>query len=254
MKYSTGKLIRWFNHKGYGFIKPETGEDIFIHISALKSGSGKPRIGDIIRFEISIDDNGKRRAINVKIEGSENNLKVTPFNKGRKTTDTSHNKKRLNRYSAKAKKPSKILKSALVFIIAILGFSLNSFQQSDVDFIHPTEKLELKAGDTLYRAYKNKQSDVQVAGTGIVSRTLADDTTGSQHQRFILKLASGQTLLVAHNIDLAPRINALRAGDKVDFYGEYEWNANGGVLHWTHKDPRAKHKSGWLRHKGVTYQ
>ena len=36
--------------------------------------------------------------------------------------------------------------------------------------------------------------------------TLPDDNKGTRHQRFILKLSSGQTLLVAHNIDLADKI------------------------------------------------
>jgi len=83
---------------------------------------------------------------------------------------------------------------------------------------------------------------------------LPDDTSGSRHQRFILKLSSGQTLLVAHNIDLAPRISSLRVGDAVQFYGEYEWNQKGGVLHWTHRDSRGSHVAGWLRHQGKTYQ
>ena len=89
---------------------------------------------------------------------------------------------------------------------------------------------------------------------GIVIRILSDDTQGSQHQRFILKLASGKTLLIAHNIDLAPRINSLREGDSVEFYGEYEWNSKGGVLHWTHHDPRGRHENGWLKHDSSTYQ
>lgn len=50
------------------------------------------------------------------------------------------------------------------------------------------------------------------------------------NQKFIVKLASGQTLLVAHNIDVAPRIQSLRAGDRVQFSGEYEWNDKGGVI------------------------
>ena len=67
-------------------------------------------------------------------------------------------------------------------------------------------------------------------------------------------MSNGQTLLVAHNIDLAPRIEGLRTGDTVEFYGEYEWNPKGGVIHWTHHAPNNDHVGGWLRHAGRTYQ
>ncbi|WP_100914578.1 DUF3465 domain-containing protein [Pseudoalteromonas spongiae] len=106
----------------------------------------------------------------------------------------------------------------------------------------------------LSNAYKNQQSDIQVKGSGTVLRVLPDDNNGSRHQKFILRLASKQTLLVAHNIDLAPRISNLKVGDKVEFYGEYEWTKKGGVMHWTHKDPRNKHAHGWLKHKGKVYE
>jgi hypothetical protein len=94
----------------------------------------------------------------------------------------------------------------------------------------------------------------QVRGSGTVIRILSDDDTGSRHQRFILRLPSGQTLLIAHNIDLAPRIPALHAGDRVSFYGEYAWNNKGGVIHWTHRDPAGRHIAGWLEHDGRRYQ
>ncbi|HGH8112621.1 TPA: DUF3465 domain-containing protein, partial [Vibrio cholerae] len=106
----------------------------------------------------------------------------------------------------------------------------------------------LHANDSvLQQAYKSQQSDLQVQGFGKVVKVLPDDNDGSKHQKFILKLNSGQTLLVAHNIDLAPRIPNLQVGDSVEFYGEYEWNKKGGVLHWTHKDPQNRHAHGWLK-------
>lgn len=103
-------------------------------------------------------------------------------------------------------------------------------------------------------AHAAQRSNVQVQGAGEVARVLPDDSNGSRHQRFILRLASGLTVLVAHNIDLAPRIDALQAGDIVEYFGEYEWNEKGGVVHWTHHDPRGSHVGGWLRHDGRTYQ
>ena len=108
-------------------------------------------------------------------------------------------------------------------------------------------------GRSLATAYEHRQSNIQVSGSGRVVRMLADDNNGSRHQKFIIRLASGQTVLVAHNIDLAPRIDGLREGDTVEFFGEYEWNAKGGVVHWTHHDPNGYHESGWVRHKGRVY-
>lgn len=107
---------------------------------------------------------------------------------------------------------------------------------------------------SLKEAYENHQSNVQVKGNGTVIRVLKDDNQGSRHQKFILKLTSGQTILIAHNIDIAPRINSISIGDTVQFYGEFEWNKKGGVVHWTHKDPNRHHINGWLKHKGNLYQ
>ena len=63
-----------------------------------------------------------------------------------------------------------------------------------------------------------------------------------------------RTLLIAHNIDIVPRIDNLRVGDRVTFNGVYEWNDKGGVVHWTHRDPSGNHATGWLKHKGKTYE
>ena len=104
------------------------------------------------------------------------------------------------------------------------------------------------------RAFKNRTSNVQVEGEGVVTRILADDLAGGRHQRFVVRLASGQTVLIAHNIDIAPRVVGLQKGDSVRFYGEYVWNEKGGMVHWTHHDPKGSHTAGWLKHNGRTYQ
>ena len=98
------------------------------------------------------------------------------------------------------------------------------------------------------------RANTQFEAEGIVEKVLPDDLKGSRHQRFIVRLASGRTVLIAHNIDLAPRVADLKAGDSMSFSGEFEENDRGGVVHWTHHDPAGRHVDGWIRHDGRTYQ
>ena len=109
-------------------------------------------------------------------------------------------------------------------------------------------------GGRIARLFEEQRSGEMVEGVGVVDRLLRDDQEGSRHQRFVLRFSSGQTLLVSHNIDLAPRIVDLREGDRVIFRGQYEWNDLGGVLHWTHHDPDLRRQGGWLEHRGATYR
>jgi molybdopterin converting factor small subunit len=146
------------------------------------------------------------------------------------------------------------------YLYHIPGINTSSIQeqtpsthfQSD-NIVHKTQRT-LPANNPLHDAFANQRSGIQVQGEGSVIRLLKDDLSGSRHQRFILRLKSGQTVLVAHNIDLAPKINRLKKGDTVAFYGQYEWNTKGGIIHWTHHDPGKRHIDGWLKHNGRTYQ
>lgn len=104
------------------------------------------------------------------------------------------------------------------------------------------------------KAFRNKQSDIIVTQSGKVLKVLPDDTKGSRHQRILAKVNSGHTVLIAHNIDLAPRLNALKSGDTIRFKGEYEWNEKGGVVHWTHHDPAKRHVGGWIEFDGRRYE
>lgn len=105
----------------------------------------------------------------------------------------------------------------------------------------------------ILEAFAAKRSNLLVEVRGRVKRKLADDTEGSPHQKWILELASGHTVLVAHNLDLAPRV-PLEAGDELLVRGEYEYSREGGVLHWTHDDPKGKHPGGWVELRGKRYE
>jgi hypothetical protein len=113
---------------------------------------------------------------------------------------------------------------------------------------------ELTAEGDVERLFSDRQSGVMVEFSGSVVRVLADDREGSRHQRFIVELDSGHTVLVSHNIDLAPRVKAMAPGDVLDVRGQYEWNERGGVVHWTHHDPDGRRQGGWIKRAGETYR
>lgn len=148
----------------------------------------------------------------------------------------------------------------ILLIAAYFGLDLSGHKQNQPPSSvmpkaqHTETTLSNNGTDTIKAAYEQRQSNVQVQGSGRVKAILRDDNDGSRHQKFILVLKNGLSILVAHNIDLAPKIPNLKKGDVVDFYGEYEYNPKGGVLHWTHRDPQNRHESGWLKHDGQIYQ
>ena len=148
-------------------------------------------------------------------------------------------------------------KLLLVAVALLIGYTVINFQHRVSTNNEPpliSESFTEDSDAIIASAFSNQEYNIQVTGQGRVLRLLPDDNDGSRHQKFIVKLSSGQTLLIAHNIDLADRISSLREGDLVQFYGEYEWNEKGGVIHWTHQDPNGAHVGGWLPHQGQRYQ
>lgn len=144
----------------------------------------------------------------------------------------------------------------LLFVVIIALGAYYAVQTHKVPALttYATAEVIQDGAAQLQAAYQNNESDLQVQGSGQVIRVLPDDNKGSRHQKFLLQLSTGQTILIAHNIDLAQRIDGLQDGDTVEFYGEYEWNEKGGVIHWTHHDPSGRHTDGWLKHNGTVYQ
>jgi hypothetical protein len=102
--------------------------------------------------------------------------------------------------------------------------------------------------------FRKQQSDTWVETSGVVKKVLPDDTTGDKHQRFIVRVATGIEILIAHNIDVASRVPA-EQGDTITFRGEYEWTEKGGTVHFTHA-PKFKRRDpgGWIDFDGKRYE
>ncbi|MEO8161413.1 MAG: DUF3465 domain-containing protein [Arenimonas sp.] len=114
----------------------------------------------------------------------------------------------------------------------------------------PSRAEEPADDGSLARAIAAHAEDVAVTGHGMVLKLLADDREGSPHQRIVLRVPGGTTVLIAHNLELAAPVEPLAVGDELEFSGEYVWNEKGGVVHWTHPDPRGHHRAGWIHRLG----
>lgn len=156
----------------------------------------------------------------------------------------------------------KIISALLLLVCIVLLGQLNkSGDSNDISTSVSLPKAQTKQiehasknASNIENAFQQQRSDIDVEGSGRVIKVLADDQSGSRHQKFLLEIASQHSILIAHNIDLAPRIENIQVGDTVYFKGEYQWNPKGGVVHWTHHDPQGKHIGGWLEHNGNRYQ
>lgn len=232
-----GKITSWNDDKGYGFITPSSGEgQVFAHIRAFKYQARRPEVNRLVTYILSADKQGRICAAEVTMSAAP---VVEKSDQGNRAF-------------------SSVFAGLLLVVVAVSlygGFGkTKGLRQLSGSPVAQATTEQTSSYDAVQAAFNKQRSGVQVNGEGVVSKLLADDNDGSRHQRFILTLPSGQTLLVSHNIDLAPRIASLKPGDSVSFNGVYEWNDKGGVIHWTHSDPSGRHEAGWLRHAGQTYQ
>ena len=148
--------------------------------------------------------------------------------------------------------------AAAVLVLAVWWLARESGPPApDTAALAPVGSGEVAASrqsDPAAAAFARGASNEWMEVSGTVDRLLADDNDGSRHQRFILRTSPDHTVLVAHNIDLAPRLEGLRAGDALHLRGEYEWNDRGGGIHWTHHDPQGRLAGGFITWKDRRYE
>ena len=165
-------------------------------------------------------------------------------------------------YPFKRNLSRKMRRILFMTIAAIIASGINYYNNyhtaNDVSVTHSnshefTELQQQQAINKIKKAKNNTNAQFWVGFNGKIVQKLADDNKGSRHQKFLISPAPDLTLLVAHNIDLASRI-PIKVGNAISLFGRYEWNHRGGVIHWTHHDPKGKKKGGWIKANGKVYR
>ena len=186
-------------------------------------------------------------------------------------TLNTNNKKRRN-YTFKRKLNRKVRRIIFMLVAVAIATGVNyyntNFKDSDSSNTELNEnhnnsslqntdqfskKHQSQALAKLEKAKDKTNSQFWLGLNATVIKLLKDDLTGSRHQKFLIKVENGMTLLVSHNIDLAPRV-PLKKNDQISLQGRYEWNNRGGVIHWTHHDPKGKKAGGWISINGKKYK
>ncbi|MEM7282987.1 MAG: DUF3465 domain-containing protein [Pseudomonadota bacterium] len=138
--------------------------------------------------------------------------------------------------------------------LLIIGLVVAYFESNQSQPVGESQRATTpEQGHPVVQAFNERRSDLWLTTSGVVDRVLPDDNKGSRHQRFLLRVTDGHTVLVAHNIDLASKV-PLSRGDSISLRGEYEWNEKGGVIHWTHHDPQGRRDGGYIQFEGERYE
>jgi hypothetical protein len=104
-------------------------------------------------------------------------------------------------------------------------------------------------------AFSAQRSGVEVVAQGSVTHVLGVQAgRSSPHEGFLLRLDSGCAIVVRVevNTDFTGTI-PLSIGQRVLVKGDYEYYSRGGVIHWTHRDPRGRHENGYVDVNGTMY-
>lgn len=155
---------------------------------------------------------------------------------------------------SKNKRISVIALAVLAIVFYLIEGNLDGLSDNQSHDTNYSESSLSKSHKTLQNYYNNKVSGKMITVSAQVDKVLSDDLHPPRHQRFIIRLNNNLTVLVAHNTDLAPRVQSIQAGQQIKVTGQYEWNGKGGVIHWTHHDPQGRRDGGQITYKGKIYR
>ncbi len=105
----------------------------------------------------------------------------------------------------------------------------------------------------IVRALENRKMVNFIQGANlVVTRILPEDTRGNPHQLWMARLSSGSQVKIIYNLDMGERV-PLKVGDVFSVGGQFLWTNKGGLIHWTHEDPRKNRPDGYVILDGQVY-
>jgi hypothetical protein len=117
----------------------------------------------------------------------------------------------------------------------------------------PPGAVEATDDHEIIQAQTSNLVNAEVTGRAVVKKLLRDDVVAPRHQKFLLELTNGTTILVAHNTDVAPQV-PIQEGDQLVIHGSFIYNTKGGLIHWTHHSNSPRHQGGYIDFNGARYQ
>ena len=99
-------------------------------------------------------------------------------------------------------------------------------------------------------AFRGRQNHEWITISAPVVRILPDEYGTYQHQRFIVRCPSGQTVLITNDVSVGSRV-PVAIDTPLVVHGEYIWNAQGGLVHFTHHG--GANGGGWILFRGKVY-
>lgn len=138
---------------------------------------------------------------------------------------------------------SLIVGAALAIVVGIVALRLVNRGTS----VEDARRAAAAGCSQVASAYDSRRSDLWLTMSAPVSRLLPNSYGRFEHERFILRCPSGQTVLIENDVSVGQRV-PVGPGDPVAVHGQYIWNPQGGLIHYTHRG------NGWILFRGKLYE
>lgn len=135
-------------------------------------------------------------------------------------------------------------------LVVVVGGSVYLRLQSHTVSVTTAQREGRVGCASVRQSFDHGQSGVWLALTARVTRLLPDAYGKYQHQRFIVACSSGLTVEIVNDVSVGRRA-PVSPGDQISVRGEYIWNPEGGLIHFTHHGGSGE--GGWILLRGKIY-